>query len=88
VLRDDISYDAKEMMTQLKNDGIGSRPFFWPMHLQPIFLNMGLFMQTACPIAEKISKRGFYLPNSLAITEQQIETVANTLKKILGFNNL
>lgn len=85
VLRDNAPYDnAKEVIDQLRSHRIGSRPFFWPMHLQPIFLSMGLFATTTCPVAEKIAKRGFYLPNSLAITEQEIKTVVSMLRKILG----
>jgi perosamine synthetase len=85
VLQDDASYDAKQVMLQLKNSGIQTRPFFWPIHRQPIFLNMGLFENEKCPVSEKIAHRGFYLPNSLAITEQQIDVVIKTLKNILGF---
>jgi perosamine synthetase len=85
VLQDDVSYNAKQVTIQLKNNGIQTRPFFWPMHLQPIFLNMGLFENENCPVSEKIAHRGFYLPNSLAITEQQIDSVVKTLKSILGF---
>jgi perosamine synthetase len=85
VLRDDTPYDAKQVMSKLKNYGIQTRPFFWPMHLQPIFLNMGFFKDEQCPVSEKIARRGFYLPNSLNITDRQIDTVVTSLKNILEF---
>jgi len=37
--------DEKTMLTQhLKNKQIGHRPFFWPMHQQPVLNSMHLFL--------------------------------------------
>jgi dTDP-4-amino-4,6-dideoxygalactose transaminase len=44
VLKDEIPVDAEEAMRQLAAQGVGSRPFFWPMHEQPVFRKMGLFL--------------------------------------------
>ena len=42
--------------------------FFWPMHEQPVFRKMGLFAGISCPVAERIARRGFYLPSGVALT--------------------
>jgi perosamine synthetase len=44
------------------------------MHEQPIFQKMGLFKGEKYPIAEKLSRNGFYLPSGLglSIDNQQI----------------
>jgi perosamine synthetase len=70
----------------LKEKGIGTRPFFWPMHLQPVFLKMGLFNSTFCPVSEKISQRGLYLPSGGTLTDQQINRVVDVLKQILSIS--
>jgi perosamine synthetase len=83
VLMDNIPFDAAEAMRRLAEDLIGTRPFFWCMHEQPVFRQMGLFEGVSCPVAENIARRGFYLPSGLALTEASIEQVANTLREIL-----
>jgi perosamine synthetase len=57
--------------------------FGWPMHRQPVFKKMGLFKDEYCPVAEKIAKRGFYIPSGLGLNQRQVERVAASLKDIL-----
>jgi perosamine synthetase len=83
VLDDRVSFDAKEAMARLGKLGIGSRPFFWPMHEQPVFRNMGLFEGEHYPVAERIARRGFYIPSGLALTDEHIERTAEAVKEIL-----
>jgi perosamine synthetase len=83
VLEDSLPFDADAAMLKLKQLGIGTRPFFWPMHKQPVFQKLGLFKNDSCPVAEKIAKRGFYIPSGLGLNEDQIERVAFSLKNIL-----
>jgi perosamine synthetase len=83
VLNDKIPLDNNEVMRRLDDYNIGTRPFFWPMHLQPVFNRMGLFKKDRCAEAEYLSKKGFYLPSGLGISDDQIEQVARVLKKKL-----
>jgi perosamine synthetase len=73
---------AEARMKQLGEQGIGTRPFFYPMHLQPVFKTMGLFAGESYPVAEQLAEYGFYLPSGLALTDEQIRTVAQTLKNL------
>ena len=82
VLKDEVPFAAKEAMQLLAKEKIGTRPFFWPMHQQPVFKKMGLFAQESCPVAERIARRGFYIPSGMALTEVQIEAVAKVLHDI------
>ena len=84
ILNKYISCEAKEVMASLKKHGIGCRPFFYPMHEQPIFKKLGLFTNESYPVSEKLYKKGFYLPSGLALTEEQILIVSNKLKKVLN----
>lgn len=83
VLKDEVPFDAIEIMQRLRNDGIGTRPFFWPMHEQPVFQKMGLFSQESYPVAEQLARRGFYIPSGMALTDEQMEKVAEALHKII-----
>lgn len=84
VLDDDVGMDAREAMERLAQKGIGTRPFFWPMHEQPVFRKMGLFAGECYPVAERIARRGFYLPSGLALTDWQIERSAAALWEVLA----
>ena len=83
ILKESISFDAKSAMSQLGQSGIGSRPFFCPMHLQPALINMGLFENEKYPTAENLYKRGFYLPSGLALTESEIVRVSESLRLLI-----
>jgi perosamine synthetase len=84
VLNNTVPFDAAEAMKRLGAEKIGTRPFFWPMHEQPVFHKMGLFKSEKYPVAENIARRGFYVPSGLALTQEQIDTVSQAVKKILA----
>ncbi len=84
VLNESVGYDAEEAMKRLAAKQIGTRPFFFPMHEQPVFRKMGLFQGTSCPVAERIARRGFYVPSGMALTTDQITTVASTVKELFA----
>jgi perosamine synthetase len=84
VLTEEIPYDAEEAMLRLQQRKVGTRPFFWCIHEQPVFLRMGLFEGIVCPVAEKISRRGFYIPSGMALTHEQIETVGELVVEVLS----
>jgi perosamine synthetase len=83
VLGDDVPFDAREAMSRLEAKGIGTRPFFWPMHEQPVFRKLSLFDGVSCPVVERIARRGFYLPSGVALKRDQAEQVAQALREAL-----
>lgn len=83
VLADDVPFDAKQAMAKLAALGIGTRPFFWSMHEQPVFHRMGLFANERYPHTERIARRGFYIPSGMALTDEQMVRAANAVKEIL-----
>jgi perosamine synthetase len=84
VLDESIEFDAEEAISRMGALGVGTRPFFWPMHEQPVLRKAGLFAKDSCPVAERIARRGFYLPSGLALTHEQATLVANGLRKIIS----
>ena len=83
VLDECIPIDAEEAMKRLAARNIGTRPFFWPMHLQPVFNKSGLFAGESYPVAEKLASRGFYVPSGLALGKEQIMYVARSVKEMI-----
>ena len=88
VLSDDISLTKEEVMQKLREEGIDTRSFFIPMHEQPAYVNKTIENSPDCSgnfeVAEKISKRGFYLPSSSNLTDEEIQFVCNKLKSIIS----
>jgi perosamine synthetase len=86
VLDKKIKINAEKIMELLANEKIGTRPFFYPMHLQPVFTKQNMFLTEKYPVAENLAEYGFYLPSGLGISNEQIAWVAdkfiNILKKL------
>ena len=85
VLQTKKGLTAKEVMVLLGENDIGSRPFFYPMHLQPVLKRLGYKNNAQnCSTAEKIYKFGLYLPSGLGLQGKDIERVSNVLKEIIN----
>jgi perosamine synthetase len=83
LLKDEVPFDAEEAMRRLGELKVGTRPFFWPMHEQPVFARMGLFSGERYPTAERLARRGFYIPSGMALTEDQISQVVDGVKSVI-----
>lgn len=84
VLDDNLPIEADEFMKRLGAEGIGCRGFFWGMHEQPVFKNMHLFDGESYPNAERLSRRGFYIPSGVNLTDDDQEYVIEKIKLVLG----
>jgi perosamine synthetase len=62
---------------------VDTRPFFLGMHEQPVLLERGLFRDERYPVAERIARRGLYLPSGLALTEAQLDQVCLAVRRVL-----
>lgn len=83
-LKDNYAKTVKEVMKELGDRGVGTRPFFYPMHAQPVFNKMGLFLDEHYPNAVKLYERGFYIPSGMAITKEQILEVSKIMHEVLN----
>lgn len=84
VLKNNVPFDAEEAMRRLADRKIGTRPFFWPMHEQPVFFKMGLFKGERHPVAERLARRGFYIPSGMALTGDQMAKAADAVKEMMN----
>ena len=87
VIGDSYDFDSIEASRRLKEMGIGTRTFFYPIHKQPVYLKQGMFHNVSCQNAEKLAERGLYIPSGLGITDDEIERVAKAVK-IYSIENL
>ena len=82
LIKENLKISAKTIINILKKKGVECRPFFYPMHLQPIYRKMKIFDNSSFPVSEMISKKGFYIPSGIALTKHQQAHVANSIKEI------
>ncbi len=84
LLKDSSKMTAKMAMERLQALKIGMRPFFWPMHEQPVFKKRGHFTGESNPRAECLGRQGFYIPSGMALTESQQVQVAEAIKALVS----
>ena len=82
ILNKKLKIDAKSMMKKLKAEGIATRPFFWPMHIQKILKKYNISKNTSFPNSNYICKYGLYLPSSLNLKTSEINFICSKINKI------
>jgi len=68
--------DVRALLRDLNADGIGARPLWRPLHLQPAFRDAQTYR---LEVAERLYARGLSLPCSVGITAQERQTVVEAL---------
>ncbi|NLE76093.1 MAG: aminotransferase DegT, partial [Chloroflexi bacterium] len=66
-----------ELRRHLAKNGIETRTFFIPMHVQPIYYQQ--FKGQRFPVAEDLCRRGFYLPSASSLTRSEIDYIVETI---------
>lgn len=84
VLGDEIKIDNRTIVKKLAEQGVGCRTFFWNMHEQPVYTDKGLFKGEHYPAAERLARKGFYIPSGLAITEDQMDAVVGKVRHLMS----
>ena len=82
-LSEDLGINAAQMAQQLSEKGIATRPFFLGLHEQPVFHEMGLFVDEQYPVAERIARQGLYLPSGHTLTDEQINYICDAIESII-----
>lgn len=70
------------LMIELSRAGIETRPFFVPIHRQPVYSSY--HVKESYPIADKLSGEGLNLPSGNTLTEDEVRYVADTLISLSG----
>lgn len=79
---------ADTFRKKLAKRGIGTQPFFYPLHRQPVWRKsehreVRERNKSKFPVADNLAKQGLYLPSGLGNTEKEIRQVAAVIKRIL-----
>ncbi len=81
LLKNKIS--AKNFAKTLKKYGIETRPFFCPMHLQPVLKkNKIINKKEKFPVSEYLFKKGLYIPSGIGTTYKELNYVSKKIRKI------
>ena len=72
-----------QVMKYLRNEGVGCRPYFQPIHLQPFYVKMFGYQKGNFPVTEKIASSTLALPFASNLTDEQIDYVVETLAEAL-----
>jgi dTDP-4-amino-4,6-dideoxygalactose transaminase len=70
------------MMEALREQGIPSRPYFTPIHLQPFYVEKFGYRRGDFPVTEKAGDSCLALPFSGVMTEGQVDLVCNRVREI------
>jgi perosamine synthetase len=83
VLTGELTGKATEIQRALGESGVGTRPFFWPLHEQPVLKAFGMSAQPSLPVASNLGRSGFYIPNGLGLKSGDVDHVIKTVRGIL-----
>jgi perosamine synthetase len=82
LIGDRFSLSRDELMPKLREKGVDTRAFFYPMHRQPVYQGAdSRFPDTSgsYPVSDDLGRRGLYLPSGLGLSEKEILEVAGKL---------
>ena len=83
VLSKEHTLDAQSVMQALLEKGVGTRPFFWPMHSQAALAQYASGARQEFPVSSHLGTRGFYIPSGNGITDIEIEQVIEKVREVL-----
>jgi len=69
------------VMKALAEQGIPSRPYFTPIHLQPFYAERFGYKRGDFPVTESLGDVSLALPFSGVMSEEQVEYVVGTVKE-------
>lgn len=73
--------DRDRLMQLMAEDGVETRPFFYPMHAMPPYFDAE--GDSRFPVTTALSARGINLPSSASLTREQVRYVADSACRAL-----
>ncbi len=77
LLNKDFPLSRDEVMARLRQQNIDSRPFFYPIHIQPPYQ-----ADISLPVAEDLSRRGINLPSAVTLTDADIQRIVQAIRNM------
>jgi len=75
--------DRSRVIASLEEHGVPARPYFSPIHLQPLYRERFGYREGDLPITEATARSTLALPFSGVMTEEQVAYVCDTLRAVL-----
>lgn len=76
---------ANKIAKELMKLGIETRPFFYPMNMQPIIKKLKLVNDNEeFPVSKKLYETGLYLPSGIGNNFKELKTVVKALTSLLA----
>jgi perosamine synthetase len=82
LLEDGGEPERDALMAELAEQGVETRPFFYPVHTLPMYL--GEDGRGAFPVAESLAARGINLPSGAGLTRDDVAYVAAAIRDAVG----
>ena len=92
LIEDKFGMSRDELMKRLEENGIDTRPFFYPMHVMPHYKNLSLekkalpkkqYIMKGFPVAEEISRKGINLPSGVSFKEGEVvKSICDAIREI------
>ena len=77
LIEDSFGRDRNELMKHLSENGIETRTFFNPIHVQPLYCKR--YKGEKYPLAEELSRKGINLPSGNTLKKEEIEHIAECI---------
>jgi perosamine synthetase len=81
VIRFAEQYDRDLIMERLSKRGIGCRPYFTPIHLQPFYVEQYGYKPGDFPVTERVGEGTLAIPFFNHLSEEQIDAVVEAVKE-------
>ena len=80
--------DRDRLIEKLKEEGIDTRPFFYPLSFMPLYRKRRISPEDGtelniAPVADEICLNGINLPTGVQRTEEEIKFICDTIKKLI-----
>ena len=79
VIRLDAAIDRDRLIGLLADDGIPARPYFSPIHLQPLYRERFGYREGDFPVTERVARSTLAIPFSSRLSDEEVERVVDAL---------
>jgi perosamine synthetase len=69
-----------DLMAKLTEKNVETRPFFYPLHVMPVYDSLAKKTNERFPVTDQLSNSGINLPSGPKISDEDVEQVANLVK--------
>lgn len=86
LIQDNAPFSREDLMKNLKDRGVETRPVFYPLNVMPPYKKYG--KDREFPVSSKVSKQGVSLPSSANLSLQEIDYICDVIREFVEKNNI